>query len=160
MIATIRLIKTLGPYSIFFFLRRKDTRILFFLCLCLGSSIVQGLLKSPFCKGEYLLKPLLITHTATDCLCKKQTHFSIDSKKKEFFFFCLFVFSRAAPEAYGGSQARGWIGAVAAKPTPEPQQHGIRAMSANYTTAHSNTGSLTHWVSQGMEPTLSQRQRP
>ena len=29
-------------------------------------------------------------------------------------FVCLFVFSRAAPEAYGGSQARGQIGAVAA----------------------------------------------
>ena len=30
-----------------------------------------------------------------------------------FFFFCLFAFSRAAPMAYGGSQARGLIGAVA-----------------------------------------------
>ena len=30
-----------------------------------------------------------------------------------FFFFCLFSFSRAAPPAYGGSQARGPIGAVA-----------------------------------------------
>ena len=29
-------------------------------------------------------------------------------------FFCLFVFSRAAPAAYGGSQARGPIWAVAA----------------------------------------------
>ena len=27
--------------------------------------------------------------------------------------FCLFAFSRAAPAAYGGSQARGRIGAVA-----------------------------------------------
>ena len=43
---------------------------------------------------------------------------------------CLFVFSMAAPETYGGSQARGPIGAVAAglhqshsnagpKPTPQ-----------------------------------------
>ena len=31
-----------------------------------------------------------------------------------FFFFCLFVFSRAAPTAYGGSQASGRIGPVAA----------------------------------------------
>ena len=30
-----------------------------------------------------------------------------------FFFFFFFVFSRAAPEAYGGSQARGLIGAIA-----------------------------------------------
>ena len=28
--------------------------------------------------------------------------------------FCLFAFSRAAPTAYGGSQARGPIGAIAA----------------------------------------------
>ena len=31
-----------------------------------------------------------------------------------FFFFCLFAVSRAAPTAYAGSQARGRIGAVAA----------------------------------------------
>ena len=31
-----------------------------------------------------------------------------------FFFFCLFAFSRATPAAYGGSQVRGLIGAVAA----------------------------------------------
>ena len=30
------------------------------------------------------------------------------------YLFCLFLFSRAAPSAYGGSQARGPIGAVAA----------------------------------------------
>ena len=30
-----------------------------------------------------------------------------------FIYFCLFAFSRAAPAAYGGSQARGLIGAVA-----------------------------------------------
>ena len=30
-----------------------------------------------------------------------------------FFFFCLFAIARAAPMAYGGSQARGQIGAVA-----------------------------------------------
>ena len=38
----------------------------------------------------------------------------------------LFVFSRAAPMAYGVSQARGLIGAVEAGwPMPEPWQHGI-----------------------------------
>ena len=30
-----------------------------------------------------------------------------------FFFFCLFAISWAAPTAYGGSQARGLIGATA-----------------------------------------------
>ena len=57
-----------------------------------------------------------------------------------FFLFCLFVvvvaISWAAPAAYGGSQARGRIGA--------PPQLGIRAASAAYTTAHGNAGSLTH----------------
>ena len=31
-----------------------------------------------------------------------------------YLFFCLFAFSRAAPAAYRGSQAKGLIGAVAA----------------------------------------------
>ena len=44
------------------------------------------------------------------------------------FFFGLFAFSRAAPTAYGGSQARGPIGAVAT---------GLRQ-------SHSNTGSEPH----------------
>ena len=34
-----------------------------------------------------------------------------------FFFFCLFAFSRAAPVAYGDSQIRGIIGAVATRAT-------------------------------------------
>ena len=48
-----------------------------------------------------------------------------------FFFFCLFAFSRATPGAYGGSQARGPVRAVAtslrqshsnvgSKPRPRP----------------------------------------
>ena len=53
------------------------------------------------------------------------------------FFFFLIVFYRAAPAAHGGSQARN-------QPTPEPQQHRIRASSATYTTVHGNGGSLTH----------------
>jgi len=59
----------------------------------------------------------------------------------------LFAISRAAPMAHGGSQARGRIGAVAAG--------GIRAMSATYTTAHGNTGSLTRWSRPGIKPTTS-----
>ena len=45
-----------------------------------------------------------------------------------FFFFCLFAFSRAARVAYGDSQARGLIGAVAT---------GLRQ-------SHSNAGSELH----------------
>ena len=50
---------------------------------------------------------------------------------------CLFALSRAAPEAYGGSQARGQIGAVAAD---LHQSHSY----TTYTTAHGNAGSLIH----------------
>ena len=42
-----------------------------------------------------------------------------------YYYFYIFAFSRAAPMAYGGSQARGLIGAVAA---------GLRQ-------SHSNAGS-------------------
>ena len=55
------------------------------------------------------------------------------------FFFCLF---RAEPEAYGGSQARDPIGAVAAS-LRHSHSHSryVRATSATYTTAHGNAGS-------------------
>ena len=59
-----------------------------------------------------------------------------------FLFFCLFAISWAATVAYGGSQARGQIRSCSRGPTPGPQQHGIRAASATYTTAHGNAGSL------------------
>ena len=56
---------------------------------------------------------------------KQQCLFSFLSS---FLFFCLFVFSRASPLAYGGSQARGLIGAEA----------------ASLHQSHSNSGSELH----------------
>ena len=38
---------------------------------------------------------------------------------------------------------------------PQPQQCQIRAVSATYTTANSNTQSLTHWARPGIEPATS-----
>ena len=38
---------------------------------------------------------------------------------------------------------------------PQLQKHQIQATSATYTTAHYNTGSLTHWVRPGTEPIAS-----
>ena len=38
---------------------------------------------------------------------------------------------------------------------PEPQQHGIQATSATYTTVHGNAGFLTHWLRLGITPTTS-----
>ena len=55
-----------------------------------------------------------------------------------FFFFFVFVF-RAAPAAYGGSQARGPVGAV----------------DASLHHSHSNAGSLTHRVRPGVESSSS-----
>jgi len=40
-------------------------------------------------------------------------------------------------------------------PTPEPQQHQIRAASATYITAHGNARLLTHWTRAGTEPATS-----
>ena len=51
--------------------------------------------------------------------------------------FCLFF--SAAPAAYGGSQARGWI----------------RASAASLHHSHSNSGSLTHCVRPGIKPSAS-----
>ena len=67
-----------------------------------------------------------------------------------FFFFGHF---RATPSAYGGSQARGQ--SCSRWPTPQPQQHQIQALSATYTTAHGNTGSLTQLTKLGIKPTTS-----
>ena len=83
------------------------------------------------------------------------------------FYLCIYLFlsfffsslSRATPGTYGSSQSRGWIGAVATA-TPQPRYTTAtatwdQAASATYTTAHSNTRSLTHWEGPGIEPTSS-----
>ena len=57
-----------------------------------------------------------------------------------FFFVCIF---RATPGAYGGSQARGGIGATAASYTTATATR-IRAVSATYTTATAMPDPLTH----------------
>ena len=62
-------------------------------------------------------------------------------------FLCLFIFLfRAAPMAYGGSQARGLIRAVEASLRHSHSNAGTKLHlhgSATYTTAHGNAGSLT-----------------
>ena len=69
------------------------------------------------------------------------------------FLFCFLLF-RAAPVAYGHSQARGRNQSYSCWPIPQPQQHGIWAMSVSmtYTTAHGNAGSPTHLKRLGIEP--------
>ena len=41
------------------------------------------------------------------------------------------------------------------QPTPQPQPHRIPAASVTYTTAHSNTRSLTYGAGPGIEPASS-----
>ena len=65
-----------------------------------------------------------------------------------YFFTCSFIlfvrFFRAAPEAYGGSQARVFNWSCSHQPAPQTQKYRILALSVTYTTAHGNDGSLTH----------------
>ena len=51
------------------------------------------------------------------------------------FFFSFFLF-RESPVAYGSSQATGSSWSCSWWPTPQPQQHRIRATSVAYITAH------------------------
>ena len=77
------------------------------------------------------------------------------SLKLFFFFFYLFAISRAVPMAYGGSQARGRIRAVAASLHCSHSNTGSEPSLWPTTTAHSNAGSLTQWERPGIEPTTS-----
>ena len=72
-----------------------------------------------------------------------------------FCFLFLFLLFKAAPAAYGSSQARSWIGAVAAGLGPQKQQCRIQATSLTYSAAPSNARSLAHWVRPGIKPTSS-----
>ena len=62
----------------------------------------------------------------------------------DFFFFLVFLaISWATPAVYGDSQDRGPNGAVAASLHQSHSNAGSEP-SVTYTTAHGNTGSLTH----------------
>ena len=52
-------------------------------------------------------------------------------------------------------QARDQIRATAASLCHSHSNHGIRAMSVTYTTAHGKAGSLIHWARPGFKPTSS-----
>ena len=60
------------------------------------------------------------------------------------FFSLLKFYFRAALAAYGGSQARGPIGAVAAGLRHNDSHSQIRVVSATSTAAHSKAASTTH----------------
>ena len=58
-----------------------------------------------------------------------------------FFIFCLFATSLGRSHSIWRFPGSGWNRSCSRRPTPEPQQRGIRAASATYTTAHGNAGS-------------------
>ena len=82
---------------------------------------------------------------------------------KSFFFFVFFFCCCCCCCCYFLGCSRGiwrfpgqWLNrSCSHRPTPEPQQRRIRAMSATYTTAQGNAGSLTHWARAGTEPATS-----
>ena len=84
------------------------------------------------------------------CGCRSKKHTHTKSNRAIYLFIHLFLAFRATPETFGSSQARGQIRSCSCQPTPQP--HGIQAMSATYTTAHSNARSLTHWARLGINP--------
>ena len=67
----------------------------------------------------------------------------------------FFIFFRAALEAYGGSQARGRIEAVAASLHHHHSNARSESCLQPTTTGDSNAGFLTHWAKPGIEPTTS-----
>ena len=72
-----------------------------------------------------------------------------------YYYYYYYLLFRAAPVAYGVSQARGRIRSCSRQPTPEPQPCQIRAASSTYSRAHSNARSLTYWVRSGIKPATS-----
>ena len=72
------------------------------------------------------------------------------------FFFFPPPFFRAAPTAYGSSQARGLtrIAATGLHHSHSPTRSELH-LRPTYTTAHSDARYLTQWVEPGIEPTLS-----
>ena len=70
-----------------------------------------------------------------------------------FSFFFSFGLFGPLPIEYRGSQARGPIGSEA---TSLHHSHSnARSLSASYTAAHGNPGSLTHWGRPGLKPASS-----
>ena len=65
-----------------------------------------------------------------------------------FFFFCFLGSHPSTWKFLGEGSNRSY----SCRPTQQPLQHRIRAMSVTYTTAHGNTRSSTHVVRPGIHP--------
>ena len=90
-----------------------------------------------------------ISNIASACIEETVSH-------SDYFILFYFLLFRATLVAHGSSHARCWIRARAAGPHHSTvAQHGIWAVSATYTTAHDNTGSLTRRARPGIKPVSS-----
>ena len=85
------------------------------------------------------------------CIFRCLPSMIIDSSKENLFFRFLFFWGRTCSIwRFPGSN---W--SYSCRPSPQPQQHQIWAVSVTYTTAQDNAGSLTHWARLGIEPASS-----
>ena len=81
------------------------------------------------------------------CLCNNFSHFCFFLF---FVFFCVFFFFFFFLGASSWPMEVSWLwGKMGLLPTPQPPRDQVRAVSATYTTVHSNVGSLTHWARPG-----------
>ena len=71
------------------------------------------------------------------------------------FVFCFCFFRAISMSSTWNFPGKGSNSSYSCWPMPQPQQRQIQAASANYTTAHGNTGSLIQWVGPGIEPPSS-----
>ena len=96
-----------------------------------------------FWKVFYFCIPFLIFHF---CIQKYNQFLSFS-----FFFFFLFFFFRAIFKAYGGSQARGLIGATAHSLCQSHSNTGSKlCLWPIPQLMHGNAKSLTHWARPGI----------
>ena len=105
--------------------------------------------------GTFSRHPALSSHSGHMAVPNPRSQYEITGNVHFnhclYFLWCLF---RAELRAYGGSQARGQI-SYSCRPTPQPQQRGIREASATYSTAHGAARSLTHWAEPRIKPEFS-----
>ena len=69
--------------------------------------------------------------------------------------FCFALFCFRPHLQHMGAPRLGVKSELQLGSTPQPQQCEIWAVSAPYTTAHGNAGSLTHWARPGIKPVSS-----
>ena len=119
---------------------------------CLSSELILMLLLNKLWAEEcaqfpvYLLLPFRVNY---DMAPDK------DSSFLSLFLFCFVFCSLGLCSQHMEVPRLGVQQNYRCQPAPQSQQPGIQAMSVTNTTAHGNTGSLTHWVSPGIKPTSS-----